>query len=96
NVTAGAGAAGFGLIEDRMGSRRTVLLALGALTLLGAGLLVAEGKAQFWALALALGLFIGPAQAASRTLMARLAPPGEVAAHFGLFALSGRVTGFLG
>ena len=28
--------------------------------------------------------------------MARLAPPGEVAAHFGLFALSGRITGFLG
>ena len=48
------------------------------------------------ALALLLGVFIGPSQAASRTLMARLAPPGEVAAHFGLFALSGRVTGFLG
>ena len=96
NVTAGAGAAGFGLIEDRLGSRRMVLVAIAALTLLGAGLLVAESKAQFWALALALGLFIGPAQAASRTLMARLAPPREVAAHFGLFALSGRITGFLG
>jgi UMF1 family MFS transporter len=96
NVTAGLGAAGFGLVEDRVGSRRVVLVAIAALTLLGAGLLVAEGKTQFWALALLLGVFIGPAQAASRTLMARLAPPGEVAAHFGLFALSGRVTGFLG
>jgi UMF1 family MFS transporter len=28
--------------------------------------------------------------------MASLAPPGEVAAYFGLFALSGRATGFLG
>jgi UMF1 family MFS transporter len=28
--------------------------------------------------------------------MAQLAPPGEVAAHFGLFALSGRATSFLG
>lgn len=96
NVTAGAGAAAFGLLEDRLGSKRTVLLALAALTGLGAALLVAESKPAFWALALALGLFIGPAQAASRTLMARLAPPGEVTAHFGLFALSGRVTGFLG
>ena len=25
-----------------------------------------------------------------------MAPPGEMAAHFGLFALSGRITGFLG
>jgi UMF1 family MFS transporter len=96
NITAGAGAAGFGLLDDRLGSRRTVLAALGMLTLLGSLLLLAESKAQFWTLALTLGLFIGPAQAASRTLMARLAPAGEMAAHFGLFALSGRITGFLG
>jgi UMF1 family MFS transporter len=96
NVTAGLGAAGFGLLEDRLGSQRTVLLALLALILLSGGLLVAVGKPVFWALALGLGVFLGPAQAASRTLMARLAPPAEVAAYFGLFALSGRVTGFLG
>ncbi|MDB5373503.1 MAG: transporter [Belnapia sp.] len=96
NLTAGLGAAGFGLVEDRVGSKRTIMVALVALIILGSGLLVAEGKLAFWALALGLGIFIGPAQAASRTLMARLAPPAEVAAHFGLFALSGRVTGFLG
>ncbi|WP_408869383.1 MFS transporter [Caldovatus aquaticus] len=96
NVSAGLGAAGFVLVEDRIGSRRTVLLALGALVGLGAALLLVKAKAAFWALALALGVFFGPAQAASRTLMARLAPPGEEAAHFGLFALSGRITAFLG
>jgi UMF1 family MFS transporter len=96
NLTAGLGAAGFGLVEDRVGSKRTVMAALVALMLLGTGLLLAEGKTEFWALALGLGIFIGPAQAASRTLMSRLAPPAEVSAHFGLFALSGRVTGFLG
>ena len=31
----------------------------------------------------------------ARSLMAKMAPPGE-AAHFGLFALSGRATGFAG
>ncbi|MBL0936652.1 MAG: MFS transporter [Rhizobiaceae bacterium] len=46
--------------------------------------------------AMALGIFMGPAQAASRTLMARMAPEGEITSHFGLFALSGRITGFLG
>ena len=39
---------------------------------------------------------MGPAQAASRSLMARLAPPGQVTQMFGLFALSGKVTAFLG
>ncbi len=96
NVTAGLGAAGFGLIEDRFGSKRTVLVSLAAISLISAGLLLVSGKPAFWALALGLGIFMGPAQAASRTLMARLAPAGEAAAHFGLFALSGRVTGFFG
>lgn len=96
NVTAGLGAAGFGLLEDRLGSKPTVLVALFAMVGLGAALLVADGKGWFWALAMALGIFMGPAQAASRTLMAKMAPEGQCAAHFGLFALSGRITGFMG
>ena len=96
NVTAGLGAAGFGLIEDRLGAKPTVMIALGAMIVLGSFLLLSNDKTIFWILAMALGLFMGPAQAASRTLMARMAPPDEVTAHFGLFALSGRATGFLG
>ena len=96
NVSAGLGAALGGLVEDRVGSRRMVLFSLTALVGIGIGIVLVESTALFWGLALVLGLFFGPAQAASRTLMARLAPPGEVAAHFGLFALSGRITGFIG
>lgn len=96
NVAAGLGAAGFALIEDRVGSRRMVLAALAAMVVLGVPLLLADSEMWFWILALSLGLFFGPAQAASRAFMARMAPPGETAAWFGLFALSGRVTGFLG
>jgi UMF1 family MFS transporter len=96
NVTAGLGAAGFGLVEDRLGSKRTIMIALMAMIVLGAALLLTDSKAVFWGMAMALGAFMGPAQAASRTLMARMAPVDECAAHFGLFALSGRVTGFLG
>jgi UMF1 family MFS transporter len=96
NVTAGLGAAGFGLVEDRLGARQTILVALGAIILIGLGLVLVDSKPVFWALAMVLGLFMGPAQSASRSFMAALAPPGEVTAHFGLFALSGRITGFLG
>jgi len=39
---------------------------------------------------------MGPAQAASRSLMARLAPPDKLGEMFGLFALSGKITAFLG
>lgn len=96
NVAAGLGAAGFAMIEDRIGSRRMVLISLSCMVVLGVPLVVTNAEAVFWALALTLGLFFGPAQAASRAFMARLAPPEEVSAWFGLFALSGRVTGFVG
>ncbi|WP_336512475.1 MFS transporter [Roseomonas haemaphysalidis] len=96
NVTAGLGAAGFGLIEDRLGAKQTILVALAAIIVIGLGLVLVQDKGLFWGLAVVLGLFMGPAQSASRSLMAALAPPAEVSAHFGLFALSGRITGFLG
>ncbi|MFZ5610464.1 MAG: MFS transporter [Pseudomonadota bacterium] len=38
------------------------------------------------------GFFLGPVQAASRTLMARLAPLEHMTAAFGLYALTGRAT----
>jgi UMF1 family MFS transporter len=96
NVTAGLGAAGFGMIEDRLGARQTILVSLAAIIAIGLGLVLVEGKLAFWVLAMMLGIFMGPAQSASRSFMAATAPPGEVSAHFGLFALSGRITGFLG
>jgi UMF1 family MFS transporter len=96
NVSGGIGAFAGGWVEERLGAKRTVVLALLALMVLGGAMLLAESKPVFWVLGVLLGLFFGPSQAASRSLMAHLAPPGEVTAYFGLFAFSGRATGFLG
>jgi UMF1 family MFS transporter len=96
NVTAGIGAACFAWLDDNIGPKRTILIALGGLIGFGGALLLASGKVWFWALALPLGLFVGPAQAASRSFMAHLAPPHMRAEMFGLFAFSGKVTAFLG
>jgi len=96
NVTAGLGAAAFAWVDDRIGPKRTILIAVTGLTVLGAVLLFVEGKALFWTFALPLGIFVGPAQAASRTMMVRLAPPRMMTEMFGLYALSGKATAFLG
>lgn len=96
NLSAGAGAVVASTIEDRIGAQATAILATFALALLGGAILLVHGRALFWALGLALGLFVGPAQAANRSLMAAMAPRGKRAAWFGLFSLSGRVTGFAG
>jgi UMF1 family MFS transporter len=96
NVTAGIGALAFAFLEDRIGAKATVLTALACLTVLGSLVLLARTASEFWLVALCLGVFVGPAQAASRSLMARIAPADDRNAQFGLYALSGRVTGFVG
>lgn len=96
NLTAGLGAFAFAWVDDRFGARPTIAIGLVMLTLLGAALLLVESKSAFWILALAIGPFLGPVQAAGRSLCARLAPEDRRAQIFGLFALSGRVTAFLG
>jgi UMF1 family MFS transporter len=96
NASAGVGAALFAWIDDWIGAKRTILIALGAITLLSAAIVLVEDKALFWTLGVMLGVFFGPAQAASRSLMARLAPRGMEAEMFGLYALSGKATAFLG
>jgi UMF1 family MFS transporter len=96
NVTAGIGAALFGLVDDRIGSRRVILLSLTALLLLGSLMLVAPSQGLFWVIGMALGLFVGPVQASSRAFFARMAPEALHNQMFGLYAFSGRATAFLG
>jgi UMF1 family MFS transporter len=43
-----------------------------------------------------IGMAGGPLQAASRSLLVRMAPKDRVAQYFGLFALTGKVTSFVG
>jgi UMF1 family MFS transporter len=55
-----------------------------------------QDKTLFMALAMGMGLFIGPVQSASRTMAARLSPPEQVGQTFGIYALTGRVASFFG
>jgi UMF1 family MFS transporter len=96
NVTAGLGAAAGGWLDDRFGSKRTIVWSLVALVITASGVLVAPDERTFFIAAMCMSTFFGPVQAASRTLMARIAPEKERTEMFGLFALSGKVTAFLG
>ena len=96
NVTAGLGAALFGWVDDWMGAKPTIMISLVALVVLSGLILAVEGKLWFYVLGSAIGIFIGPAQSASRSLMAHLAPVEQRTEMFGLFALTGKVTAFVG
>lgn len=96
NIFAGIGAILFAWIDDYLGSKPTILISLMFLIIFGVSLLIVKTSAMFWCLALFLSLFVGPVQAASRSLMARIAPEQKSTEMFGLYAFSGRITAFVG
>ncbi|CCB91664.1 permease, major facilitator superfamily [Waddlia chondrophila 2032/99] len=96
NISAGIGAVGFAWIDDRIGPRKLILISLAGITLPTLWILLIPYKLLFWILALFAGLFVGPLQASSRSLMAHLAPKHLYNEMFGFFALSGKATSFLG
>jgi UMF1 family MFS transporter len=53
-------------------------------------------KNIFWAAAVLIGIFSGPNQASSRSLMARFTPEEKKNEFFGFFAFSGKATAFIG
>ena len=96
NVTSGIGAFAFAYMDDRKGAKPTIIISLIALIILGVGLVIVEDKMMFMILALALGLFIGPVQSSSRSMMARLAPKESSTELFGLYAMTGKSIAFTG
>jgi len=61
----------------------------------GGKLFAAPAEQVYLVLGALIGMAAGPLQAASRTLLIRLAPAERITQYFGLFALSGKVTSFL-
>jgi len=96
NITAGIGAIGFAWIDDWIGSKKTILISLAGLMIVSVVVLSVETKLMFLIFGSTLGFFVGPVQAASRSMMAHLAPEHLKTEMFGLFAFSGKATAFLG
>ncbi len=107
-----------GWLDDSIGPKTVIVVALLALIVGALGILsvdkthifftteVAEkivgskpfsapGEQVFLAFAVLVGIVSAPVQAASRSLLARIAPPAKITQFFGLFAFSGKVTAFL-
>jgi UMF1 family MFS transporter len=62
----------------------------------GGALFAAAAERAYLVLGCLIGMAGGPLQAASRTLLIRLAPKDRIAQYFGLFALTGKITSFIG
>ena len=95
NIVAALGALGMGPVEDRIGPKKVIMISLVGLITTAIILLFAHGTTMFWIFGLILTLWVGPAQASSRSFMARVAPVGREGEMFGLYATTGRAASFL-
>ncbi len=97
NIVAGLSTIAFGLLDDKIGPKKVILISLVALLVMGIVifLLHDKGAIVYWVAGLIMCVFVGPAQSASRSFLARLIPEGKAGEVFGLYATTGRVVSFL-
>ncbi len=96
NVTSGLGAFGLGFLDDWLGGKRTLQITLVGLIAASLLAVLAPNRFWFWVSGVVIGIFVGPNQAASRSLMGRFVPDDKENEFFGFFAFSGKLTAFLG
>ncbi len=96
NITAAAGALGFGLVQDHLGHRRTLAITLVGWLLAIAVFFVSEARWAIWLAANVAGLCLGASQSAGRALVGYLCPPKREGEIFGLWGLAVRIAMIVG
>ena len=96
NIAAGIGAWCFGYLDDRLGGKLTIQITLIGFVIAATIAVVPQEKIWFWIAGILVGLFAGPNQSASRSLMGRFVPQNKETEFYGFYAFSGKATAFLG
>ncbi|MGN8027348.1 MFS transporter [Microbacterium sp. 22242] len=97
NVIAGVSTILAGRLDDRWGPKRLILISLTCMTVAGIAVFAFAdgGKTVFWVGGLILCAFVGPAQSAARSFLARVTPAGREGEVFGLYATTGRAASWI-
>ena len=96
NLTAALGAMSFGVLQDRIGHKASLVITLMGwlLTILMAW--AATEVSLFWVVANLAGLCLGASQSAGRALVGYLSPRAREAEFFGLWGLAVKLSSILG
>ncbi|WP_423464671.1 MFS transporter [Promicromonospora sp. MS192] len=97
NLVAGVSTVLVGRADDRFGARSVILTTLGVIVAAGLAVVFLRdlGPVVYWVGGLILSACVGPAQAASRSYLARVTPAGRESEIFGLYATTGRATSWM-
>jgi UMF1 family MFS transporter len=86
----------FGTLAKKMGTKRSILLALGVYTLISIGGYFMSTATHFYVLAFLVGTVQGGSQALSRSLYGAMVPKHKTAEFFGFFSTSSKFAGIAG
>ncbi len=97
NLIAGVSTIVAGRFDDSFGPKRIILVSLAGMVIAGLAVffLTDAGAVVFWVGGLILCAFVGPAQAAARSFLARVTPAGREGEIFGLYATTGRAASWM-
>ena len=86
----------FGWLARRLGTKRSILLALGVYTLIAVGGYFLHTALHFWVLAFMVAMVQGGSQALSRSLYGAMTPKAKTAEFFGFYDVSSKFAGIIG
>lgn len=97
NLIAGFSTMVAGRWDDRFGPKAIIVFALVGMVVAGLAVFffADAGKIVFWVFGLILCAFVGPAQSAGRSFLARVTPTGREGEIFGLYATTGRAASWM-
>lgn len=90
------GAYAFGYLADAVGCKRTLIFSNLFMTAIILALYFTHTLSGFFVLGALAGIAMAGLQSVSRTMVSVLAPPGRSAEFYGLFAVAGRTSSFIG
>jgi UMF1 family MFS transporter len=86
----------FGWLGKRIGPRTGIFIAIAVYTATAAYAYFLDTEAEFFAMAIVIGLVQGGIQSLSRSLYGRLVPPGKAGEFFGFYNFMGKAAAILG
>lgn len=95
-VTSVAGAYLFGMLADRVGSIKPLIISLLLMIVAAFWMYAARSLNTFFLIGALAGFALTGVQSVSRTLISQFSPPGQSAEFYGFFAVAGRTSSFIG